>query len=113
MPDPLPWRLGTRPAYRRPSDAQTLSDLLEVALLQKECGLMTGRWGSSGIGMALNIVPLFETIADLRNAASIMRAFAEPGRKGFCWLSCGAHPDIHTSSKVARTRPSASAEREA
>lgn len=54
------------------SHTETLSDLLEVALLQKEAGLLRGRWGSSKIQMDLNIVPLFETIADLRNAPQIM-----------------------------------------
>ncbi len=54
------------------SHTETLSDLLEVALLQKEAGLMKGIWGSQKIQMDLNIVPLFETIADLRNAPMIM-----------------------------------------
>ncbi|RYE38963.1 MAG: phosphoenolpyruvate carboxylase, partial [Hyphomicrobiales bacterium] len=43
------------------------SDLLEVALLLKEVGLVDPS-GSSRI----NIVPLFETIEDLRNCAGIM-----------------------------------------
>jgi len=54
------------------SHTETLSDLLEVALLQKEAGLLRGRWGSAKVQMDLNIVPLFETIADLRNAPGIM-----------------------------------------
>lgn len=54
------------------SHTETLSDLLEVALLQKEAGLLRGRWGSASVEMDLNIVPLFETIADLRNAPKIM-----------------------------------------
>lgn len=54
------------------SHTETLSDLLEVALLQKETGLLKGIWGSQKIQMDLNIVPLFETIADLRNAPMIM-----------------------------------------
>ena len=33
------------------------------------------------------------------------------GLKGCCWLSCGAQPDSQTISKVARSRPSASAKR--
>ena len=44
-----------------------VSDLLEVALLLKEAGLVDAQ-GTSRI----NIVPLFETIDDLRNCASIM-----------------------------------------
>ena len=54
------------------SHTETLSDLLEVALLQKEAGLLRGIWGSQKIQMELNIVPLFETIADLRHAPMIM-----------------------------------------
>ena len=54
------------------SHTETLSDLLEVALLQKEAGLLKGVWGSQKIEMDLNIAPLFETIADLRHAPMIM-----------------------------------------
>jgi len=54
------------------SHTETLSDLLEVALLQKEAGLLKGVWGSQKIQMDLNIAPLFETIADLRHAPMIM-----------------------------------------
>jgi phosphoenolpyruvate carboxylase len=54
------------------SHTETLSDLLEVALLQKETGLLRGIWGSQKIEVDLNIVPLFETIADLRHAPMIM-----------------------------------------
>ncbi len=54
------------------SHTETLSDLLEVALLQKEAGLLRGRWGTAKVQLDLNIVPLFETIEDLRNAPQIM-----------------------------------------
>lgn len=54
------------------SHTETLSDLLEVALLQREAGLLRGAWGSANIQVDLNIVPLFETIADLRDAPMIM-----------------------------------------
>ncbi len=54
------------------SHTETLSDLLEVALLQREAGLLRGLWGSANIQVDLNIVPLFETIADLRDAPMIM-----------------------------------------
>ncbi|HMN21494.1 MAG TPA: phosphoenolpyruvate carboxylase [Ottowia sp.] len=85
------------------SHTETVSDLLEVLLLQKEVGLMQGTLGEygaptlgtvvsslppegaqAGLGRpgaapgahaGLIVVPLFETIADLRNAAPIMRAF--------------------------------------
>ncbi|MBS0320010.1 MAG: phosphoenolpyruvate carboxylase [Proteobacteria bacterium] len=55
------------------SKCASVSDLLEVALLLKESGLV--RDGRA----ALDIVPLFETIADLAHGADIMRAaFATP-----------------------------------
>ena len=46
-----------------------------------------------------------------RFTAASRLAFAEPGRNGFCWLSCGAQPDSQMMSKVARMRPSGSAKR--
>ena len=89
------------------SHTETVSDLLEVLLLQKEAGLMHGllvdteaptldtavpslppegaqaRLGRPSACPArcdLIVVPLFETIEDLRNAAPIMREyFALPG----------------------------------
>ena len=75
------------------SHTETVSDLLEALLLQKEVGLMRGRLlastpsagAKSGSGRTdqsshdavneLIVVPLFETIEDLRNAAPIMREF--------------------------------------
>ncbi len=60
------------------SHTETVSDLLEVLLLQKEFGLLHGTLDPQGgnIGHAdLIVSPLFETIADLRNAEPIMRAF--------------------------------------
>jgi phosphoenolpyruvate carboxylase len=56
-----------------------VSDLLEVLLLQKECGLLHGTLDGQG-SFELIVVPLFETIADLRRAEPIMREFyALPG----------------------------------
>ncbi len=59
------------------SHTETLSDLLEVALLQKESGLLGGieqRY------CRLMVVPLFETIEDLERAPAIMRElWAHPG----------------------------------
>ncbi len=46
-------------------------------------------------------------------SASASRILAEPGGKGFCWLSCGAQPETKIISKVARTRPPGSANRSA
>jgi phosphoenolpyruvate carboxylase len=89
------------------SHTETVSDLLEVLLLQKETGLMHGllldteaptlgsavsslppEGARAGLGRPgafparcdLIVVPLFETIEDLRNAAPIMREYyALPG----------------------------------
>ncbi len=61
------------------SHTETVSDLLEVLLLQKEVGLMHGTLDGKATN-DLIVVPLFETIEDLRNAAPIMREFyALPG----------------------------------
>ncbi|MCK6423529.1 MAG: phosphoenolpyruvate carboxylase [Burkholderiaceae bacterium] len=62
------------------SHTEDVSDLLEVLLLQKEVGLLRGTLDSGTAIDDLIVVPLFETIADLRNAAPIMRAFYDlPG----------------------------------
>lgn len=52
------------------SKASDPSDILEVALLLKEAGLLRPYEGD----MAVSIVPLFETIGDLRNCSRIMDA---------------------------------------
>jgi phosphoenolpyruvate carboxylase len=57
------------------SHTEAVSDLLEVLVLQKECALMRGVLGDADASASLLVVPLFETIRDLRNAAAIMRAF--------------------------------------
>jgi phosphoenolpyruvate carboxylase len=56
------------------SHTETVSDLLEVLLLQKEVGLLRGTLDGEARA-DLIVVPLFETIEDLRNAAPIMRDF--------------------------------------
>jgi phosphoenolpyruvate carboxylase len=56
------------------SHTETVSDLLEALLLQKEVGLMRGTLNEDAV-CDLIVVPLFETIEDLRNATPIMRAF--------------------------------------
>ena len=64
------------------SKTDSVSDLLEVALLLKEAGLLQpasplGAGQQPKLGM--NIIPLFETIGDLRNGPSIMqRLFTLP-----------------------------------
>ncbi len=61
------------------SHTESVSDLLEVLLLQKETGLMSGILAENATA-ELIVVPLFETIADLQSAAPIMREFyALPG----------------------------------
>ncbi|RGE46099.1 phosphoenolpyruvate carboxylase [Comamonas testosteroni] len=61
------------------SHTETVSDLLEVLLLQKEVGLMRGTLQDEAV-CDLIVVPLFETIEDLRNAEPIMRRYYQlPG----------------------------------
>ena len=50
------------------SKTDNVSDILEVALLLREVGLLRVRENT----LAVNIVPLFETIADLRNCGPVM-----------------------------------------
>jgi phosphoenolpyruvate carboxylase len=62
------------------SHTEEVSDLLEVMLLLKETGLLHGSLGEAGTHSALIVVPLFETIGDLRRAEPIMREYyALPG----------------------------------
>ncbi|MBU3587861.1 phosphoenolpyruvate carboxylase [Polynucleobacter sp. 31A-FELB] len=75
------------------SHTETVSDLLEVLLLQKEVGLMHETLGKKA-SADLIVVPLFETIEDLRNAAPIMEEFyALPGILDLVKRS-GAEQDI-------------------
>ncbi|WP_420474105.1 phosphoenolpyruvate carboxylase [Noviherbaspirillum sp. ST9] len=62
------------------SHTETVSDLLEVLLLQKETGLLHQEWDTetgeaSNARNELMVIPLFETIPDLRCAAGIMDRF--------------------------------------
>lgn len=75
------------------SHTEDVSDLLEVLLLLKEVGLLRGTLDDHAQS-DLIVVPLFETIGDLRNAAPIMRAFYElPGIAGMVKRS-GGEQDI-------------------
>jgi phosphoenolpyruvate carboxylase len=75
------------------SHTEEVSDLLEVLLLQKECGLLHGRLGE-GARASLVAVPLFETIGDLRRAAEIMREYlALPGVLDMV-LASGAQQEV-------------------
>ena len=55
------------------SKTDGVSDILEVALLLKEAGLLRPREGE----LDVNIIPLFETIADLRNCSRVMDELLE------------------------------------
>jgi phosphoenolpyruvate carboxylase len=71
------------------SHTEQVSDLLELLLLLKECGLLTGTLDHDAQS-ALIAVPLFETIDDLRRAEVIMREFyALPGVTGLMLRSGG------------------------
>ncbi|GAB3626382.1 phosphoenolpyruvate carboxylase [Pandoraea terrae] len=64
------------------SHTETVSDLVEVMLLQKETGLFDGALGDikHPAKLGIMVIPLFETIADLRNAPVIMREWLDvPG----------------------------------
>jgi len=76
------------------SHTETVSDLLEVLLLQKEVGLLHGTLDEADSTNDLIVVPLFETIEDLRNAAPIMRDYyALPGIRAMVQRS-GGEQDI-------------------
>jgi len=75
------------------SHTQSVSDLLEALVLLKEAGLVRGRLDADATA-TLIVSPLFETIADLRGAATIMREFyALPGIAAMMQRS-GAEQDV-------------------
>ena len=75
------------------SHTESVSDLLEVLLLQKEMGLLRGTLNEQAVA-DLIVVPLFETIPDLRNASPIMgEFFSLPGVAALVQRS-GAEQDI-------------------
>ena len=75
------------------SHTEEVSDLLEVLLLQKEAGLLTGTLDAHAQA-ALITVPLFETIADLRRSTAIMRDFYSlPGITPLV-VASGAEQDV-------------------
>jgi phosphoenolpyruvate carboxylase len=77
------------------SHTEEVSDLLEVLLLQKEAGLLSGTLDAGGgARAALITVPLFETIADLRRSGPIMREYyALPGITALV-VASGAEQDV-------------------
>jgi len=75
------------------SHTESVSDLLEVLLLLKEVGLVRGTLDGDAVS-DLIVVPLFETIGDLREAPAIMAEFyALPGIRALVQRS-GAEQDI-------------------
>lgn len=75
------------------SHTESVSDLLEVLVLQKETGIFTGTLQGNSQTQIL-VSPLFETIEDLRNSTSIMEEFyAIPGIPELVKRS-GAQQDI-------------------
>jgi phosphoenolpyruvate carboxylase len=56
------------------SHTETLSDMLEAVLLLKEAGLARMARGGVAGEVDLHVIPLFETIGDLRNAPQIMQS---------------------------------------
>jgi phosphoenolpyruvate carboxylase len=75
------------------SHTESVSDLLEVLLLLKETGLVVGTLDVDAT-TALIVSPLFETIGDLRSAATIMREYyALPGIAAMMQRS-GAEQDV-------------------
>jgi len=70
------------------SKTDDVSDVLEVALLLREVGLLRPHEDR----LDLNIVPLFETITDLRNAGRVMdRLLSLPGYARFLPARNGTH----------------------
>ncbi len=82
------------------SHTESVSDLLEVLLLQKECGLLHGvlRAHPTDAGdppMAdLIVVPLFETIDDLQHSATILREFYSLAGIAELVAASGAEQDV-------------------
>ena len=75
------------------SHTESVSDLLEVLVLLKEAGLMRGTLAKEGVS-DLIVVPLFETIGDLRNAAPIMSEFYALDGVAALVARSGAEQDI-------------------
>jgi phosphoenolpyruvate carboxylase len=75
------------------SHTETVSDLLEVMLLLKETGLLRGTLDDDARS-DLIVVPLFETIGDLRQAAPIMRELYELDGVRAMVKRSGAEQDI-------------------
>ncbi|MDE2183231.1 MAG: phosphoenolpyruvate carboxylase [Alphaproteobacteria bacterium] len=57
------------------SKTESVSDFLETLALMKEAGLFGA--GEAAPGAALRVIPLFETINDLRSSADVMAAYLD------------------------------------
>ncbi|RRD67518.1 phosphoenolpyruvate carboxylase [Comamonadaceae bacterium OH2310_COT-174] len=75
------------------SHTESVSDLLEALLLLKEAGLVQGRL-SEQAQASLIVVPLFETIADLRQAPAIMQGYYDCPGIAPMMLRSGGEQDI-------------------
>ena len=73
------------------SMTRSLSDLLTVYVLAREAGLVAwhGEGDAAGLASELPVVPLFETIGDLRGSSEILKAFlAHPVTRRSLGLQC-------------------------
>ncbi len=75
------------------SHTEDVSDLLEVLLLLKEAGLTRGSL-HEGMTTDLMVVPLFETIEDLRNAEPIMRGYFNTPGIGAMMSASGGEQEV-------------------
>ena len=75
------------------SHTEEVSDLLEVLVLLKETGLFHGTLSEHAVS-DLVVVPLFETIGDLRNAATIMRELYESPGIGALVHASGSEQEV-------------------
>ncbi len=76
------------------SMAESVSDVLEVAILLKEVGLVRIDLETGAIRSELDIVPLFETIDDLRRADSTLTALLAHDRYGQMVASRGGWQEV-------------------
>ncbi len=76
------------------SMAESVSDVLEVAVLLKEVGLVRIDPDAASIISELDIVPLFETVADLRRADTTLTALLEHERYGQLVSSRGGWQEV-------------------
>ena len=76
------------------SKAESVSDVLEVAVLLKEVGLVRVDVDSGAITSAVDIVPLFETITDLQQADTTLDALLTHDRYSQLVASRGGRQEV-------------------